>query len=170
MAFRYYQRLSPGEKEIYRKSDSITSVNLKGAERLFDIVKAIEECLRREEQVCIQNKCQSLSAGLSEILGVPTLKIKILSVRPSNAYGELHGLYYPKRGRIPAMIVLWMRTAKKAKIVNFKTFMRTFIHEFCHHLDYELFHLPESFHTEGFYKRESSILHQLLKEPALKGS
>lgn len=169
MPFSYYQRLSLKEKEIYRKSDSITHVNLKGAERLFDIVKAIEECLRREDQICIQNKCQSLSIGLSEMLGVPALKIKILSVRPSNAYGELHGLYYPRRGALKAMMVLWMRTAKKAKIVTFKTFLRTFVHEFCHHLDYELFNLPESFHTEGFYKRESSILHQLLRGEASQG-
>jgi hypothetical protein len=28
-------------------------------------------------------------------------------------------------------------------------------------LDYELLDLPESFHTEGFYKRESSLVHQL---------
>jgi hypothetical protein len=27
----------------------------------------------------------------------------------------------------------------------------------CHHLDYELFALEETFHTEGFYKRESSL-------------
>jgi hypothetical protein len=32
----------------------------------------------------------------------------------------------------------------------------------CHHLDYELLRLPDSFHTEGFYQRESSLLRQLL--------
>jgi len=32
------------------------------------------------------------------------------------------------------------------------------MHELCHHLDYESLRLPESFHTEGFYKRESSVL------------
>ncbi|MEK7221411.1 MAG: hypothetical protein AAB253_09470 [candidate division NC10 bacterium] len=34
----------------------------------------------------------------------------------------------------------------------------------CHHLDYELLDLADSFHTEGFYKRESSLLRQLLSE------
>ena len=49
-----------------------------------------------------------------------------------------------------------MRTAQKQQVVAFKTFLRTLIHELCHHLDYELFALEETFHTEGFYKRESS--------------
>jgi hypothetical protein len=35
--------------------------------------------------------------------------------------------------------------------------LRTLIHELCHHLDYELYELEETFHTGGFYKRESSL-------------
>jgi len=47
-------------------------------------------------------------------------------------------------------------------VVAFRTFLRTLLHEFCHHLDYECYKLHDSFHTEGFYKRESSLLKQLL--------
>jgi hypothetical protein len=47
------------------------------------------------------------------------------------------------------------------RVVAFKTFLRTLLHELCHHLDYELLNLPDSFHTEGFYKRLSSLSHQL---------
>jgi len=35
------------------------------------------------------------------------------------------------------------------------------MHEFCHHLDYELLKLPDSFHTQGFYQRESSLIGQI---------
>jgi len=38
------------------------------------------------------------------------------------------------------------------------------IHELCHHLDYELYALEETFHTEGFYKRESSLVAALLAQ------
>ena len=38
------------------------------------------------------------------------------------------------------------------------------LHELCHHLDYELYKLPETFHTEGFYKRESSLYYQIRGE------
>ena len=58
-----------------------------------------------------------------------------------------------------------MCTAQRRKVVAFRSFLRTLLHEICHHLDYELFHLPESFHTEGFYKRESSLFHQLSGYP-----
>ncbi|MFQ5883375.1 MAG: hypothetical protein ACE5I9_13060 [Candidatus Methylomirabilales bacterium] len=34
--------------------------------------------------------------------------------------------------------------------------------EVCHHLGHELLGLEESFHTEGFYRRESSLFHQLV--------
>jgi hypothetical protein len=34
----------------------------------------------------------------------------------------------------------------------------------CHHFDYELYKLPETFHTEGFYARESALVRELLGE------
>jgi hypothetical protein len=57
-----------------------------------------------------------------------------------------------------------MRTAKHRRVVAFKSFLRTLLHELCHHLDYELYRLPDSFHTKGFYMRESSLFHQLMPE------
>jgi hypothetical protein len=57
-----------------------------------------------------------------------------------------------------------MRTVARKQVVAFKTFLRTLLHELCHHLDYELYRLPETFHTEGFYKRESSLYYQIRGE------
>jgi hypothetical protein len=57
-----------------------------------------------------------------------------------------------------------MRTAKKEQVVKFRTFLRTLLHEVCHHLDYELYKLAETFHTEGFYARESALMRSLLGE------
>jgi hypothetical protein len=59
-----------------------------------------------------------------------------------------------------------MRTARRLQIVAFRSFLRTVCHEVCHHLDYELFALEETFHTEGFYKRESSLANALLAAEA----
>jgi hypothetical protein len=56
-----------------------------------------------------------------------------------------------------------MLTAKRQQVVKFKTFLRTLVHEVCHHLDYVFFSLRDSFHTDGFFKRESSLMHQLLR-------
>ena len=35
-------------------------------------------------------------------------------------------------------ITLWMLTAKRGQVVAYRTFLRTLLHELCHHLDYTL--------------------------------
>ena len=50
----------------------------------------------------------------------------------------------------------------RARVVAFRTFVRTLLHELMHHVDLEGLRLPTSFHTEGFFKRESSVFHQLV--------
>ena len=57
-----------------------------------------------------------------------------------------------------------MRTARHRRVVAFRTFLRTLLHEIGHHVDYELLRLADSFHTEGFFKRESSLFRQLVPE------
>ena len=58
-------------------------------------------------------------------------------------------------------IRLWMITAKRGQVVAYRTFLRTLLHEICHHLDYTYLHLRDSLHTQGFYQRESSLFHAL---------
>jgi hypothetical protein len=57
-----------------------------------------------------------------------------------------------------------MRTAKMKRVVAFRSYLRTLLHEVGHHVDYTGLRLPESYHTQGFYKRESSLFHQLVPE------
>jgi len=65
---------------------------------------------------------------------------------------------------------VWMRTARKEQVVKFRTFLRTLLHEVCHHLDYTYLRLPDSFHTQGFFQRESSLFYQLVpRETAAPG-
>jgi hypothetical protein len=54
-----------------------------------------------------------------------------------------------------------MRTAKQRRVVAFRTYLRTLLHEVGHHIDYTKLKLRDSFHTEGFYKRESSLANGL---------
>jgi hypothetical protein len=64
-----------------------------------------------------------------------------------------------------------MRTARQARVVAFRTFLRTLLHEIGHHLDYTHLKLAESFHTGGFFRRESSLFHQLIPmEPAARAT
>ena len=63
-----------------------------------------------------------------------------------------------------------MITAKRGQVVAFRTFLRTLVHEICHHLDYTLLDLPDSLHTDGFYTRESNIVRRLTNAAGLDGA
>ena len=109
----------------------------------------------------VQKGCQALIDALAEGFDVPPIDVHVLAARPSDVDGELHGLYEPDEEIDTARISVWMRTAQRKQVVAFKSFLRTLVHEFLHHLDYEHFKLAETFHTEGFYKRESSLTNAL---------
>lgn len=161
MVFSYYSRLSRAQQRIYRRSDEIGSIRLPAITTFSLLVQRLAEALEGGERRNIEAACQELAAAITASLKVDSVRVEVMAVRPSRSWGELHGLYDPKQSRRPAKITVWMRTAQRRKIVAFKTFLRTLLHELCHHLDYELLKLTDSFHTEGFYRRESSLLYQL---------
>jgi len=160
MPFAYYRKLSPRQKKIYRESDQIDKIVLHKPLSLIEAVGPLEQALVSGDRLATQRAAQQLMDRLTTAQGVDRIRVSVLQRRPSWDTGELHGLYDPnERGQ--QKISLWMRTAQRNQVVKFKTFLRTLLHELCHHLDYERFQLEESFHTEGFYKRESSLLRQL---------
>jgi len=166
MPFAYYAKLSPARQRIYRRSDAIESLQLPVDVQAGVLVVRIRDGLLRDDVASVQRACQSLIDALVTGYRVPPIRLRVLAQRPADDYGELHGLYEPEEGRTPARITVWMRTAAKRQVVAFKTFLRTVVHEVGHHLDYELFKLEETFHTEGFYKRESALANALLAQAA----
>lgn len=170
VVFSYYHRLSASQKRVYRKSDEIITLRLPSADALQPLVAQLPAALQAEKQTDIQRLCQALADGLSARLQVPALRIEVLAVRPANDWSELHGLYTPADGNALALIQLWMRTVRYRRVVAFRTFLRTLLHELCHHIDYELLALPDSFHTQGFYRRVASLYHQLLPAAQAEGT
>ena len=162
MRFSYYNRLTPRQQSVYRASDAIEAVRILEGEPLEPAVASIAAALAAGEQVRAQAACQALIDELAARFGVPPIEVVVLARRPLLRDGDLQGLYEPEEHGKPIRILVWMRTAQRKQVVAFRTFLRTLLHEFCHHLDYEFFRLPETFHTEGFYQRESSLLNQLL--------
>ena len=161
MVFEYYNRLSAKKQSVYRQSDAITTIRLPDPQPLRPAAQSLVAALKSEDRGTVQALSQQIADGIIAQLKVPPLRIQVLAVRPSDDWGELHGLYLPEEDGKTAKIQLWMRTAKQKRVVAYKSFLRTLLHELCHHLDYELYRFPETFHTEGFYSRESSLLHQL---------
>jgi hypothetical protein len=162
--FAYYERLSRAQQRVYRQSDEIAVIRLPGAQALAPLVGEMAAALASENRSGTQGASDRLLAEITARLGVAPLRAEVLAVRPSRNWGELHGLYTPAEGGRPARATVWMRTARRRHVVAFRTFLRTLLHELCHHLDYKLLRLADSFHTEGFYKRESSLLKQILGE------
>ena len=169
MPFAYYARLSRSQQAVYRKSDAIVEIRLEDPIVLDPRVAALELALKTEERAATERASQELVTGLTDAMGLPEVRVEVLAARPHSRWGELHGLYTHERGRKPK-IQLWMRTAKKRRVVAFRSYLRTLLHEVGHHVDYTGLRLPESYHTQGFYKRESSLFHQLVPDARAESS
>jgi hypothetical protein len=167
LRFAYYDSLSAESKRTYRRSDALLRVAVPDIESLVPLARTVEPGLAGANRAAVERACQQLVDGLNARLATPPVVVRVLERRPANSSGELQGLYEPDEvtGGV-ARISVWMRTAQKVQVVKFRTFLRTLIHEVVHHLDYELYKLPETFHTQGFYTRESALMRELLGEPA----
>jgi hypothetical protein len=160
MPFGFYAGLSRRKKAIYRRSDVLTEIPLPDPEALRSEVEALREALETGAPRRVQRAADGLCRGVTEALGAAPVDVKVRARRPRSDESELHGLYEleeSKRG----LIQIWMRTASRREVVAFRTFLRTLVHELCHHLDFAYFDLAETFHTEGFFRRESSLVRKL---------
>ena len=165
MPFRFYNKLNVKQKKIYEASDRLPMPILENATKLAPLLPHLESALLKNDPALVCKVTQEMMRGLSIFLKVPNVVIVVKHTRPSSQRGELHGLYQRHIASGQATITLWMKTAKQKNPVAFKTFLRTFLHEVCHHLDYTFYKIPDSFHTEGFYKRESYLLRVLTQNP-----
>jgi hypothetical protein len=165
MRFAYFDRLSSAEKRIYLRSDELRSVKVPDALALAPLVEELRTTLEAGRRVRATKAANALVRALCNQLGAPKVRVRIHETRPSWDGGELHGLYTfaLEAGEVPE-IEVWMRTVAKGQVVKFRTFLRTLLHEVCHHLDATIFEMKESFHTHGFFARESSLAKQLLGE------
>jgi hypothetical protein len=164
--FAYYDNLDAEQKRTYRRSDSIRRVEIPDVASLVPVAKSLDPVLASGDRAATQRICQALVDGINARLGAPAVRVRVMERRPSDSGGELQGLYDPDEVTGgTARVTVWMRTAQREQVVKFRTFLRTLVHEVCHHLDYEHYKMPDTFHTEGFYARESAMTRELLGEP-----
>lgn len=132
------------------------------APALAALAAAVGEALATGKRPTVAKAVTAFVSALLEQLGAPPVKVHVREVRPDLEDAELHGLYTFATETTPPRLEVWMRTRAHAQVVRFRTFMRTVVHELLHHLDVTVFEMEESFHTEGFFRRESSIVRALL--------
>lgn len=156
----FFYKLSLHSQRCYLKSDSIAKYegfagSPAAKSRLDDLMDALEGGTLQN----VQSSATLLMHQLCQLFRVPPVRIEVRGVRPHNARGELHGLF---RLSNPPEILLWMRTAQRHEVVKPRTFLRTLLHELCHYLDYSVLKLEDSYHTMGFFKRESFLVRSLI--------
>jgi hypothetical protein len=178
----YYYRLPLSAQRVYLASDAIDRFALTPSPAAYAMVTNLMHALEGGAPSVVQRASQSLLNEVSRLLGVRAARIEVRSVRPHNSRGELHGLFYPRTPMRPVpanvgsktagstarepLIVLWMRTAQRHNVVAPRTFFRTLMHELGHHLDYSLLKLEDSYHSIGFYQRESYLVRTLMPAAA----
>lgn len=157
------RKFSRSDERVYARSNAVAAIRIPAHPLLCSRAAAVANSLASAERGRVEIASQRLIDLLCLLLRVPALRVEVCGARPTNHYGELHGLYTPANGTAARdRVRVWMRTARRLQVVAYKTFTRTLLHELCHHLDYEYLKLDRSFHSEGFYRRESSLLYQLL--------
>ena len=155
----FRHRLSGRQQREYDRSNGVNALPVRISPRAARAGQLLEWTLVHADRPRTQRVAQVICDEICLALRVPALRVEVKAVRPSDRRGELHGLYQ-SAGR-SQVIHVWMLTAKRGQVVAYRTFLRTLMHEMCHHLDYQLLKLCESFHTDGFFRRESSLAQQL---------
>ncbi len=162
----WYRRLPPGLRRVAAASDRVPALRLQASAALRAAVAALPGVLATGPPGEVEVAAQRIADGICAALAVPRVRVRVQLRRPPLRGGELQGLYTPGNHGGRDAITVWMLTAKRGQVVAFRTFLRTLLHEACHHLDYHLLHLRDSLHTQGFYQRESSLFHALDAESA----
>ncbi len=162
--FAYYDRLSRRDQRTYRLSDAVGAIELDEPAAFAGTVDRLRAALAAGRRLEVERAAGALCDQVTEALNVTPTSCRVLDTRPRERSGaELHGMYTPFEDG-SSLIEVWMRTAARGDVVAFRTFLRTLVHELCHHLDYELLELENTFHTPGFFQRESSLFRQLVGE------
>jgi hypothetical protein len=160
----FRHRLTRVQQRAYDRSNAVSAIAVEVSTRCARAVSLLEQALVHGDQPRTQRVAQVICDELCAALRLPCVRVEVRQVRPSDQRGELHGLYQAA-GR-SQVISVWMLTAKRGQVVAYRTFLRTLIHEIGHHVDYEHLRLRDSFHTDGFFQRESDLVRKLLAAAA----
>jgi hypothetical protein len=158
----FFYRLAPRDQKVYLRSDAIDGFDLAAGPLVLALADAVVAALEGGNLAATGRAAQTLVGELCRLAGVRVVPIEVKGARPRNQRGELHGIFYPDAPRI----VLWTRTAARHDVVKPRTFLRTLMHELAHYFDYALFRLGNSYHTRGFFKRESFLVRAILPHDA----
>jgi hypothetical protein len=110
---------------------------------------------------------QALVDLLARELKVPLVRVKFLDLPQKHSLKDGKLTYKEYAHYDPeGSITIYNKTAVRKQYLASKAYLDTLIHEFLHHLDYELLRLSHTYHTKGFYSRLGDILGKLRNMPS----
>ncbi len=149
----------------FLESDRIRTLDLPQGGGLLAIAQSVESTMKAGTTADVRRACAEFLAATSEFYRTSNCNVRVLAARPLRVREswatELFGDYNPET----MVIRVWMRTAVRKEITSFGTFLSTLCHEFCHHLDFQHFGFPDSWHTRGFYERAATLYHHARGTP-----
>jgi len=152
-------------RAAFLESDRIRTLDLPQDGCLLPIAKCIDSAMKNRTSADASRACAEFLNAASGFYKVPACGIRVLAARPLRVREswstELFGDYTQET----MMIRVWMRTAVRKEVTSFGTFLSTLCHEFCHHLDFQKFGFPDSWHTRGFYERAAALYHNARGTP-----
>jgi hypothetical protein len=152
-------------RDGFLKSDLIRTLDLPQDGRLLPLAKSIDLAMTDGTTAAVRRACVDFLSATSEFYSVPQCGVRVLASRPlrvrEHSVTELFGDYAPES----MLIRVWTRTAVRKEITSFGTVLSTLCHEFCHHLDFQRFGFPDSWHTRGFYERTAVLYHHVRGTP-----
>ena len=97
--------------------------------------------------------------------GTPRVAVKVLERRPAQFRVRAPGPVRARRDhQEPRADHRVDAHREKENVVKFRTAFARCCTRVCHHLDYELYKLDETFHTETSTRAESALVRELLGE------
>ena len=158
MVFAYFDKLNQDQQKTYLLSDRIRQVKFPNDISLRPLILSLKQALHDEDQLSVEQTLQSISQIITSSLGLASLQVNVLPVRPSVKGEELLCIHSSPNYDTRHIIYVWMYTSQQHHVVAYNTLLRLFTHELCHYIDHDYFRFNESFHTHGFYQRESELL------------
>lgn len=153
------------KRASFVQSDRLGTIDLPEDARFIDMARTIQAAMAAGRAQEVARACREFVGATSGFYQVPGCCIRVLAARPLRVREdwatELFGDYTPET----MLIRVWMRTAVRKEITSFGTFLATLCHEFCHHLDFQRFGFPDSWHTRGFYERTAALYHHARGTP-----
>jgi hypothetical protein len=121
-------------------------------------LRSLKEALQSEDALGVRIASQAIVDALAHEYEISTIPwVVVEDVRPSwrdrrgRIAGQTHGEADGNRWELK----LFLRTPAKRKVVAYKTFLNTLLHEFAHFYDFSM--LGGTIHTAGFYRRLNTL-------------